>query len=62
MALDRTDKPGRPAGPRSRTAAIAFNVHNLMTKKNFPKAIETLKAKLQRRRGDGCRFSSRTCS
>jgi hypothetical protein len=52
LALDRSDKPGRPAGPRSRTAAIASNVRDLITKRNFPKAIETLKAELQRRRGD----------
>ena len=54
MPLDRSDRPGRTAaaGPRSRTAAIASNVRELITKKNFPKAVETLKAELQRRRGD----------
>lgn len=52
MALDRSDKPGRPAAPRSRTAAIASSVRDLITKRNFPKAIDTLKAELQRRRGD----------
>lgn len=54
MSQDRSDKPGRPApaGARSRGAAIATNVRDLIARRNFPKAIEALKAELQRRRGD----------
>lgn len=48
-----SDRPGRPGSPaHNRTAAITSNVRNLVAKRNFPKAIEALKAALQRRRGD----------
>lgn len=49
-----SERPGRPASPgaRSRTTAIASNVRDLIARRNFAKAIEALKAELQRRRGD----------
>jgi len=37
---------------RSREAAVAGNVRDLIARKSYAKAIETLKAELQRRRGD----------
>lgn len=49
--MDLFGKPARP-GAQRRGADAAVAVRDLISRKNYPKAIETLRAELQRRRGD----------